>query len=423
MKKFFLFLFALVLTGSIMAQDPAKDIKKAARLMGTYNLDPTNSSDKLEEAIMIADAAMNDAATKGDPTAWQTYGEVFMAAVDKDVIANVTNNEATIAYPSAPAKAFNGFKMAAQLADKSFQVKDAMKALSSGIQNIYYLGSALYQKGNFAAAYDAFQATYDGYSLLKKNNEPTTFSTDEHPKSLYYSGLCAQQAGLTTEARDVFKQMVDEGSNEPGVYEALFGMYVKENPAEAERILAIAREKFPDDTGILYSEINYYLAKGELVSLVSKLEKALAIEPNNVSVYVTLGQIYDKLYQDNAPTDPVASEEHFMKAMSYYERGLEKDAKNFDAVYSIGALWYNKAAAYSTELNNLSSDYTPAGNKKYEAKKAQMDDAFMKALPHFVRAEEINPKDFNTLVALKEIYARQDKLDLVEQYRVRIEGL
>jgi len=108
---------------------------------------------------------------------------------------------------------------------------------------------------------------------------------------------------------------------------------------------------------------------------------------------------------------------------SYYQQALTIDAKSFDAVYSIGALWYNKAAAYSIELNNLSSDYSAAGNKKYEAKKAQMDETFSKALPFFQQAEELNPKDANTLIALKEIYARQDKLDLVEQYKQKIDNL
>lgn len=107
--------------------------------------------------------------------------------------------------------------------------------------------------------------------------------------------------------------------------------------------------------------------------------------------------------------------------MNYYQQAMTIDAKSFDAVYSIGALWYNKAAAYSVELNALSSDYTPAGTKKYEAKKAQMDEAFNKAMPFFIQAEQIQPNDLNTLVALKEIYARQEKYDKVEEYKQKFE--
>lgn len=421
-KVLFLFLFAGIGLG-LQAQDPVKDMKKAARLLGTYNLDPASSADKLKEAVDLANASIDDPLVKADPMAWQSYGDIFMAVTNNDVARFVLDPAAVIADPTAPGKAFKGFKMAAELADKSYQTKDAMKAMATGIQNIYYMGSALFQAGNYAQSYEAFKATYDAFALLKKNNEPNEFDPAEHSKALYYSGLCAQQAGMMEEAKMVFTQLVDEGNAEAGVYEALIGIYKTEDPALAEKYLMAAREKYPDDTALLYAEINHLLAKGELVSLIDKLEKALKIEPDNVSVYVTLGQIYDKLYQDKIASDPAAAEENFVKAMSYYQQALTRDEKSFDAIYSIGALWYNKAAAYSIELNALSSDYTPAGTKKYDAKKAQMDESFLKALPFFQQAEEVNPKDFNTLIALKEIYARQDKFDLVETYKQKLDAL
>ena len=423
MKKLLFLCFFAGIGLSLQAQDPVKDIKKAARLLGTYNLDPSGSADKLQEAVSLANANINDPLVKIDPTAWQTYGDIFMTVVNTDVAHFVIDPAYKVADPMASGKAFKGFKMAAELADKSYQTKDAMKGLSAGIQNIYYMGSALYQTQNYAGAYDAFKATYDGYALLKKNNEPTNFDATEQPKALYYSGLCAQQAGMMEEAKTVYKQLVDQGIAEAGVYEALINLYKDEDPALSEQYLKAAREKYPDDTALLYAEINHLLAKGELVSLVEKLEQAAALDPNNVSIYITLGQIYDKLYQDQSATDPAAAEESFTKAMSYYQQALVKDAKSFDAVYSIGALWYNKAAAYSLELNALSNDYTPAGTKKYDAKKVQMDDAFVKALPFFQQAEELSPKDINTLIALKEIYARQDKFDLVEAYKQKLAAL
>ncbi len=52
-----------------------------------------------------------------------------------------------------------------------------------------------------------------------------------------------------------------------------------------------------------------------------------------------------------------------------------------------------------------------------------MDETFIKALPFFIQAEQLNGKDANTLIALKEIYARQDKLDLVEQYKQKLDAI
>jgi len=424
MKKILFVLVSLCMGIALQAQDPVKDMKKAARSLGSFNLDQVNMAGKLDEAILLANSSIEDPLVKTDPIAWQTYGEVFMAATNKDVLENIKNEKAPPGEPSAPAKAYKGFMMAAQLADKTYQTKDAMKGLSNGLQNIYYMGSALYQTGKFADAYAAFKATYDGYNLLKKNNEPTTFDPVEHNKALYYAGLCAQEAGMKAEAKAVFQQMIAENLVEDaGVYQSLISLTKEDDPAEAERLLSEAREKFPDDTALLYEEINHYLQKGELTSLISKLEKAMQLDPENVSVYVTLGQVYDKLFQDSVAKNPGGAEEYFTKAMSYYQQAITKDAKSFDAVYSVGALWYNKAAAYSVELNALTSDYTPAGNKKYEAKKAQMDDAFSKAMPFFIQGEQLQPDDVNTLVALKEIYARQEKYDKVEEYKKKLEKL
>lgn len=422
--KNYLFLLLIACTGlTLQAQDADKDIKKAGRYLGTYNLDPTGSADKLAEALQLADSAIKDAEVKADPSAWQIYGEVFMTQVNSDVTNLVLNPEYKVKDPYAAGKAYKGFSMAAELATKSYQTKDAMKALSAGLQNIYYMGSSLYQSGNYDAAYEAFYATYNGYNLLLKNEESTTFDPAEHEKTLYYSAVCAQQAGKTDIAFDIYKQLVDAGKAEPGVYEALIRHYETSDPALSEKYLKAAREKYPNDQALLYTEINYLLAKGELTSLIDNLNQALEMDPENTSIYVTIGQIYDKMYQDEVAVDTAAAREHFDLAMSYYQQALEKDDKSFDAIYSIGALYYNKAAAYSVELNALADDYTPAGTKKYDAKKAQMDAAFSDAMPFFKQAEMLNPEDLNSLIALKEIYARQNELDLVKEYQAKIDAV
>jgi hypothetical protein len=52
-----------------------------------------------------------------------------------------------------------------------------------------------------------------------------------------------------------------------------------------------------------------------------------------------------------------------------------------------------------------------------------MDEAFAKAQPFFQQAETINPKDLNTLIALREIYARQENYPKVDEYKAKIEAL
>ena len=102
---------------------------------------------------------------------------------------------------------------------------------------------------------------------------------------------------------------------------------------------------------------------------------------------------------------------------------MELDAKDVDAIYSIGASFYNKAAIYSKEMKKLESDFSKEGQKKYEAAEKLMLAEFENALPYFKKAEGLNPNDRNTLIALKEIFARKNDLKTANEFKARLQVL
>ena len=73
------------------------------------------------------------------------------------------------------------------------------------------------------------------------------------------------------------------------------------------------------------------------------------------------------------------------------------------------------------QMNALSDDYSKEGLKKYEALKTKVLAEFELALPHFQKAESIDPNDTNTLIALKEIYARLNQVELSAEFKTRLE--
>jgi hypothetical protein len=52
-----------------------------------------------------------------------------------------------------------------------------------------------------------------------------------------------------------------------------------------------------------------------------------------------------------------------------------------------------------------------------------MDSYFSQAMPYFLKAEGIDGSDLNTLIALKEIYARSNEMEKVGEYKAKIEAL
>ena len=73
------------------------------------------------------------------------------------------------------------------------------------------------------------------------------------------------------------------------------------------------------------------------------------------------------------------------------------------------------------ELNKLADDYSQEGIKKYEALKEKIFSEFDEALPYFQECEKLDPNDINTLIALKEIYARKDNLEMSNVFKERLD--
>jgi len=241
---------------------------------------------------------------------------------------------------------------------------------------------------------------------------------------MYYTGLAALNAQDMASAKPVFMKLKDAGYDKPAVYEALYKLELEGDRDAALVILNEGREKFPDDVSLLFSEINHYLKDGKLDILTGKLEAAIAKEPDNPSLYSTLGNVYDNLYQKELEAKNEAkATEHFDAAFKNYNKALELKPGFFDAVYSIGALYYNRAAATTTTLNALADDYSKAGLKKYDEFRKKMLTQFDEALPYFKQAEILNPSDRNTLIALKEIFARKDDLPTSTEFKTRLETI
>jgi len=197
----------------------------------------------------------------------------------------------------------------------------------------------------------------------------------------------------------------------------------KTSPEEAYPILENARKQFPDDLSLLFAEINHYLKLQKMNELITRLETAIKMEPTNVSLYSVMGNVYDNLHQKTVKDagDMAVAEGYFNKSLEYFNKAIELDPKNVEALYSIGALFYNKAALTSQKMNALSEDYSKEGLKKFNDLKAIVFKQFDESLPYFQRAESINPNDMNTLIALKEIYAKKDQLDLSKEFKTRLE--
>ena len=431
MKKLIFGLLSLLLiAGTLTGQDAKKSFRDAKRSLGSYNLDPSGNKEKLNEAKVAIDEAITDGEISRDPDAWVLKGEIYNEVANQYVILRQlpeAGDASSLPKAEDPAiEASLAFQKAYELAEKRYQTRDALKGMRTTQNNLNNMGFYHYEDQEYAEAHQNFKQTLELHKILKKEGEASSLdAVEDYNQQLYTTGLTAFTAGMMDAAEPFFKELYDINYDNPSIYEVLYKINAgKSGPEEAFAYLVKGREAYPDDIGLLFAEINHYLSINKLDALIEKLKAAIDKEPENVSLYNTTGSVFDQLYQKEAKE---GNEEkalgYFNQSLEYFKKALEVAPNNFDALYSIGALYYNRAALLTQGLQELADDYSKDGIAKYEALREKIFAEFDKALPYFKNCEKINPNDVNTLIALKEIYAKKGELEMSTEFKTRLENI
>ncbi len=427
MKKLLIaFMSLFLIVGTMSAQDgPKKMLKKASKNLSKYYQNPAENEAKLTEALSLVKTAFESDEAKANPEAWNTKGKIYNELANAEVKATLLDPTYVAKHPEAAQTAYESFSKGMELGTKKGHKKDALKGLEETIGHLINSAISTYNSKDYEGAFNSYKSALALDKVLTSNKAKSPILDDaQRQEYTFYGAVSGYYGDKKSEATPLFMELADVGYDHALVYEALFTIKSETNAEEGLKYLEMGRTKYPDDTGLLFAEINHYLKSGQLEILTDKLKIAIEKEPNNVTVYNTLGNVYDQLYQtEDKAGNTAKSKEYFDLAYDYYNQALVIDDKNFDATYSIGALYYNKAASYTDKINELSNDFSAAGTKKYDAMKLEMDGQFAKAKPYFITAEQLNSKDGNALIALKEIYARANEFEKVKEYKAKIEAL
>jgi len=405
------------------AQDAFKDLKNGEKAVKRY-LDNNENTADLTKGLQMIEAALSDEAVAASGRSWLTKGKVLNLLATNEMKNKTLDVAGTyeIIEPNAAIMAYEALSKANELSAKKNEKKEVQIQMTQLENHLNNFAIVAYQAQDYVNAFSNFSTSIKAYDFMKSIGKTSRL---EEGNLLSEQQFFAAVSGFYSKnyegATPYLNALADADYSEPFVYEALYKVFAETDKDKALGYLAKGREMAPDDTGLLFAEINHYLQAGELNKLIGKLEMAIEKEPDNVSIYNTMGSVYDQLQQNEE--DDAKSAEYREKAKSYYEIALEKDPTNFDAQYSIGALYYNKAASYVDKLNDLAADLSPAGMKKYDTTKAEMDELFKLALPYFEKSEELNGSDLNTIIALKEIYARLNNLEKSNMYKSKFEAL
>lgn len=456
MKKIVLSILSLLLiVGSTTAQDAKKAFKDAKGAFASYNLDPNGNKSKLKEAIDNVDIAIDGIASleKEKLKAWQLKGEIYAAASSEMAqkkqmagnpdLAGLMGNAAEAPEVDQPAlQAYNAFNEALKLAEKKFEKKDALKGILDLQGQLYSEGFEYLNTGKNEWAFAELEALLNSHPLLIENEmksqikkvtkqEEEGMSEDDRKKYfnyydiVYLAGFAAVNAKEKEAGEKYMGELIEIDYPEARIYSSMYQLYLEDDMDKAYGYLDAGRKKYPEDTKLLFDEINHYLVYlKEYDAIVDKIEQAVQADPENKTLYSTLGFIYDSLYiKEYAAGNTEKADSHFGNAQKHLKKAIELDKDFFDAHYTLGALMFHKAAFLIDEVNTLANDYSKEGKAKYDAKKVEMMDQLEMAFPHFKNAEMLNPNDINTLLAIREYYVRKEDYAMAKEMKGRIDTI
>ncbi|MFK8055548.1 MAG: tetratricopeptide repeat protein [Saprospiraceae bacterium] len=437
MRKFsFLVLALTFLSGVALAQDPAKLIKTGKKALAEYTADPTNL-----DALMTARKSAEEATMAGGDIAgtWMLLGSTQAAEI-RQVASSITTKNAEYAGqklldPTAAEPDFASVTVPQEASDKAIEAytkgynkavkakskKKAVDGLRQVASDMGVIGNVMLGSNRYSDAFYPLNCALKINDIFVANGETPVFEKKEDlDQQKYITAIVARSAGDMETSMKYHKELYDAGSKEPAIYAGYSSLLMKAGDEEGGlAALNKGRELFPDNKDILFAEINYYIGKGDYATLETKLQSAIAQEPDNVGLYNALGNVYMNLSQE--ATEPAKALSYEEKSIGYYKEVLSRDDKNLDATYSIGSMYYNTAVKKAGVMNGLGT--SKAEQSQYDALNAEIKVLFDKALPYFEQAIALDGSDRNTLIALKEIYARKNDYAKSKEYGARLDAL
>lgn len=375
----------LILLGVILSLNASG--QKAA-VQTAFNYLRYDDLDKAKEAI---DGASTTESTIAYPKTWYYRGSIYHAIYES------TKEKFAALKPGSLNEAKLSYEKTLELDTKNEFRDDVMKRLEVVASQCLNSGVDNYKEGKYAEALKYFQASVDINKKYYKRTDTL---------AIYNAGLAADKLGDVTTALNNFKILTAANYGGSRLYSIMANMYLdQKDTANALLTINEGRQKFPEDGTLITQGLNIYLSSGRDAEAFSQNEEAIKADPSNAILYYIKGNLSDKLGKKE---DAVAA----------YKKSIELKPDNFDAVYNLGAMFFNDGAEMANKANGI-----PASKvAEYEAAKKKFEAKFKEALPYLEKAHQLNPTDMATMQSLKQLYTRIGDLAKAGEMKKAIEA-
>lgn len=354
-------------------------------------------------------------------------------------------------------KAYEAYTKAIQLDPKGKFVKRSSTKKQLAKLRDFLRNSAidLYVNGHSKKALDYLEKAMALYKYPRMKDDTVNMK----PGSLeYYAGVFAYNAGIYDKADKYLKEAIANNYEVGNSYEMLASALEKQGRGEeAVKLLEEGAKKYPTESKIIFSLIDYYKPHGEYQKAFKYIDKAIKLNPNMAILYLVKADAYNQIYNDlskqyevlynesdslkkaafrvrykknehqkvlakkqavDAKKDSVGAlmNKYFDLSVDWFNKGISKDPKNADAYYSLGALYYNRGMQIFQRAQKVPTTETDEYNKLMTQYKSYL----RKALTQFEQAYKLNPTDVQTMQNLSIIYYKLGMYDKHKEMKQKI---
>ena len=182
---------------------------------------------------------------------------------------------------------------------------------------------------------------------------------------------------------------------------------INKDDQKALEVVKKAREVFPDDKNLMKEEINLLITTDQADEARTKLEKAIAEEPDNANLYYNLAFLNDQIGNKD-------------KAIELYKKAVDLDPQYFEANFNLAVLYYNEAADMLKKANEMDLKTYQKEGKAIEDKAKE---GFKKALPYLEKSQQLKPEDLTVLETLQTVYSQLKMNEKVVEMSEKIQAL
>ena len=375
-----------------MVSAQRREVRRANRNLNRGNL---------EVALEHIQNALKDESTMNDPETHILNAQIHMeiAGSEEPEFANLVEEPLIIA--------FEAMQKAEELDVDNQHLLDIQQTNLMLSEFFFNAGAIEYGENQFSKASNYFLYSY------KVSESFGTIDT----ATLYNAGLAAEIAGEIDRAYELYVQVEEMDYDQPFLYSSLANISIaKEKDEEAAEWIKKGRERYPDNLDLIFAEANIYLTTGDIPEARRVLEIAIERDPENPNLHYAFAVNYDQMSRDTLFSEE-EREFAYQEAIKAYETAIELKPDYFDAIYNLGALYFNEGIKLFVEAEERLRETMDFNAYQEEEKKIK--EVWLQAQPYLEESfDMIDEDDENfevVLRSLRELYMRTEQKDKLEE--------